>query len=135
MVAATVKWAEKRKALNATLAHQHNARTQREAKAAPLPNNAAEKVEEARKSTQLAPAAAIEENRVNVGTPTTPRKRDVEGRSGVTGKTESVGSPTLSVFNCYDPERESTFVSGEETLSMMRAMDMGEDKENAVPVQ
>ena len=122
IVAATAKWAEKRKALNAVLASQHNARA---AKNDPLPQDAVEKVQEARKSAQgLAPAAPIEEGRV-----ASPRKRDVEGRKGVDARnTESVGSPTLSVFKCYDPERESTFVPGE-ALNMMRAMDM-EDKEN-----
>jgi hypothetical protein len=128
IVAATAKWAEKRKALNAALAHQHNARANKEN--APLPSNAAEKVADARKSGQLAPSPQIEENREI--RPLSPRKREVEGRSGVTGKTESVGSPTLSVFKCYDPERESTFVPGE-ALTMMRAMDMEEDKENSGP--
>src|SRR5271170_886709 len=126
IVAATAKWAEKRKALNAVLASQHNARA---AKNDPLPQDAVEKVQEARKSAQgLAPAAPIEEGRVP-----SPRKREVEGRKGVNGSNrESVGSPTLSVFKCYDPERESTFVPGE-ALNMMRAMDM-EDKEN-MPVR
>ena len=64
--------------------------------------------------------------------PLSPRKREVEGRSCVTGKTDSIGSPTLSVFKCYDPERESTFVPGE-ALNMMRAMEMEEDKENSAP--
>lgn len=96
-----------------------------------MPNNAAEKVDEVQKSTQLQSSPAIEKNRVTP--PLSPRKREVEGRSGVAGKTESVGSPTLSVFKCYDPERESTFVPGE-ALSLMRALDMEEDKENAVPV-
>lgn len=88
-----------------------------------------EKVQEARKSAQgLAPAAVVEEGRV-----ASPRKREVEGRKGVRGDaTESVGSPTLSVFKCYDPERESTFVPGE-ALSLMRAIG-AEDKEN-MPVR
>jgi hypothetical protein len=121
MVAATAKWAEKRKALNAQLATQHNAR---EARKDPLPNNAVEKVQEARKSgSGLQPSPALDDNR------DTPRKREVEGRKNVTGdNTESVGSPTLSVFKCYDPERESTFVPGE-ALNMIRAMQQ-EDKEN-----
>jgi len=108
------------------LASQHNARA---AKNDPLPQDAVEKVQEARKSAQrLAPAVAIEEGRV-----TSPRKREVEGRKGVSGNaTESVGSPTLSVFKCYDPERESTFVPGE-ALNLMRAME-AEDKEN-MPVR
>jgi hypothetical protein len=129
IVAATAKWAEKRKALNAVLASQHNARAARND---PLPMDAVEKVQEARKSAQgLAPAAAIEESRTT--TVTSPRKRDVQGRRGVKDKaTESVGSPTLSVFKCYDPERESTFVPGE-ALKMIRGMDM-EDKEN-LPVR
>ena len=126
IVAATAKWAEKRKALNAVLASQHNARA---AKNDPLPQDAVEKVQEARKSAQgLAPAAVVEEGRV-----ASPRKREVEGRKGVRGDaTESVGSPTLSVFKCYDPERESTFVPGE-ALSLMRAIG-AEDKEN-MPVR
>lgn len=121
MVAATAKWAEKRKALNAQLASQHNAR---EARKDPLPNNAVEKVQEARKSgSGLQPSPALDDNR------DTPRKREVEGRRNVTGEnTESVGSPTLSVFKCYDPERESTFVPGE-AMNMIRAMQQ-EDKEN-----
>jgi hypothetical protein len=34
----------------------------------------------------------------------------------------------LSVFKCYDPERESTFVPGE-AMNMIRVMQQ-EDKEN-----
>jgi hypothetical protein len=121
IVAATAKWAEKRKALNAQLANQHNRNA---AKNDPLPNNAAEKVQEARKSSaSLAAAADIDENRDTLAI-----KRDIEGRKGVSANvTESIGSPTLSVFKCYDPERESTWVPGED-LQRLR-MDM-EDKEN-----
>jgi hypothetical protein len=124
IVAATAKWAEKRKALNAQLANQHNRNA---AKNDPLPNNAAEKVQEARKSSaSLVAAADIDENRDTLAI-----KRDVEGRKGVSANvTESIGSPTLSVFKCYDPDRESTWVPGED-LQRLR-MDM-EDKEN-VPI-
>ena len=123
MVAASAKWAEKRKALNA-LANQSNARGRTED--APLPNNAVEKVEEARKSlTALGPAITIQENTE----PSSPKKREVEGRKGVKNTvTESVGSPTLSVFNCYDPERESTFYPGDATE--LQRITEGEDKEN-----
>jgi hypothetical protein len=127
IVAATAKWAEKRKALNAALAKEHNAREARAARNDPLPNNAVEKVEEARKSLQgLVPSPSIEEGR-----DTSARKREVEGRKGMNeNATESVGSPTLSVFKCYDPERESTFVPGE-AVNMIRALQLdGEDKEN-----
>ena len=124
IVAATAKWAEKRKALNAVLAAQHNAKVAKEKE--PLPADATEKVQEARKSiASLSPSPSIEENR-EVGV----KKRDVEGRKNVAANTtESIGSPTLSVFKIYDPERESTFVPGE-ALNMIRAMGNEEDKEN-----
>ena len=124
IVAATAKWAEKRKALNAVLASQHNARVAKEN--APLPVDAVEKVQEARKSVaSLAPSAEIAENREMPV-----KKREVEGRKNIPGATtDSIGSPTLSVFKIYDPERESTFVPGE-ALNLIHAMDDGEDKEN-----
>lgn len=43
--------------------------------------------------------------------------------------TESIGSPTLNVLKCYDPERESTLVPGE-ALDMIGAMQEEEDKEH-----
>ena len=121
IVAATAKWAEKRKALNAVLAAQHNARAAKEKD--PLPVDAVEKVQEARKSiASLAPSAELDD------VPT--KKREVEGRKNIPANTtESIGSPTLSVFKFYDPERESTFIPGE-AVNLMRILGDEEDKEN-----
>ena len=127
-VAATAKWAEKRKAPNGTLAKEHNVRDAAATRSDPLLNNAIEKVEDARKPLQgLVPSPVIEENRDW----SVARKRKVAGRKGAReNATESVGSPTLSVFKCYDPERESTFVPGE-APNMIHALQLGgEDKEN-----
>jgi hypothetical protein len=60
---------------------------------------------------------------------TASQKREVEGRKEVKeNTTESNGSSGLSVFKCYDLERENPFVLGE-ALKIIRAM-QEDDKEN-----
>jgi len=128
IVATTAEWAKNRKAPNATLANDHIVLEARATRSNPLPSGAIQKVKEAGKPLQaLVSFPVIKDNRD--GSVTT--KREVEGRKSLRENAkESVGSPTLSVLKCYDPERESPFVSGE-TLDMIRSLRLDrEDKEN-----